>query len=256
MNVTLLRGWTREARHWGAFPQALQTALESALGESHRGAEIDCIDFPGFGTQNSRSSPASIDAIVRDTRARTKGATPRAIVGVSLGGMVGLRWATLFPGDVAALAIVNSSASGLSPLWERLSPLAWPSLARAAVARTPEARERAVLGVISQLGPEAREALARRFGAFARDRPARLVNSVLQLAAGARFRLPDPPRCRLLVVSSAGDRFVRPACSLKLANYLGAPHRIHPWAGHELPVDDPDWLAREIANFLANPRPS
>jgi hypothetical protein len=54
----------------------------------------------------------------------------------------------------------------------------------------------------------------------------------------------------VLVLSSQGDRLVNPRCSARLASAWQAPHQQHPWAGHDLPHDDPDWLCQRLALWL------
>jgi hypothetical protein len=44
---------------------------------------------------------------------------------------------------------------------------------------------------------------------------------------------------------------VNPVCSAKLAAVWSAPHHEHPWAGHDLPHDDPAWTAEQIRAWLA-----
>jgi homoserine acetyltransferase len=70
-----------------------------------------------------------------------------------------------------------------------------------------------------------------------------------QLLAAARFSLRDFPKCPALVISSQNDNLVHPSCSTKLASHLSALAAIHPSAGHDLPLDDGPWLAREIASW-------
>jgi pimeloyl-ACP methyl ester carboxylesterase len=57
----LLRGLTREAGHWGDFPQQLQAALPEA--------RILAIDLPGNGTLHRQASPSTIPAMVAACRA-------------------------------------------------------------------------------------------------------------------------------------------------------------------------------------------
>jgi hypothetical protein len=49
----------------------------------------------------------------------------------------------------------------------------------------------------------------------------------------------------------AGDRLAHPTCSGRLAEALAAPLVVHPTAGHELPLDDPDWLLAQLHDFRA-----
>ena len=75
-----------------------------------------------------------------------------------------------------------------------------------------------------------------------------------QLLAAACFRAPDRCPVAALVLSSAGDRLVSPRCSRAIAEHWRLPHRVHPDAGHDLPLDAPDWVAAAIAEWHAAAR--
>ena len=49
-----------------------------------------------------------------------------------------------------------------------------------------------------------------------------------------------------LVVASANDPLCDPECPRRLALRFGAPLVTHPRAGHDLSVDDPEWLAGQV----------
>lgn len=55
----------------------------------------------------------------------------------------------------------------------------------------------------------------------------------------------------LLVLAGARDRLVDPRCSRRLAQAWGAEFRLHPGAGHDLPLDDGAWVAAQVAAWLA-----
>src|SRR5687768_6347135 len=55
----LLRGLSREQRHWCSFPEDLERAT---------GARTLCLDLPGFGTEHARISPRTIALITDDVR--------------------------------------------------------------------------------------------------------------------------------------------------------------------------------------------
>lgn len=74
------------------------------------------------------------------------------------------------------------------------------------------------------------------------------------LYAGSRFRLPgelSPGRPPLLVLVSEGDTLVHPELSRTLAARLQAPLRSHPRANHDLPLEDPQWVADQVRDWLA-----
>jgi hypothetical protein len=52
------------------------------------------------------------------------------------------------------------------------------------------------------------------------------------------------------VLSSRGDQLVHPRCSARLAYAWNAEHHEHPWAGHDLPHDDPEWIFQRLAVWL------
>jgi hypothetical protein len=52
------------------------------------------------------------------------------------------------------------------------------------------------------------------------------------------------------VLSSKADRLVNPLCSTQLATAWQVPHHIHPWAGHDLPHDDGQWVCERVADWL------
>src|SRR5688572_9234103 len=95
-----LRGWTREARHWGAFVDDFRAFLP--------GPEIQCIDLPGTGERHREASPASIAAILERCKPHGTGG-PVHLLGISMGGMVATEWARRFPAEVAAIVLINTS---------------------------------------------------------------------------------------------------------------------------------------------------
>lgn len=242
----LLRGLGRETRHWHDFPRQLSRAAGSA--------RVVAVDLPGFGAAAGTSAPTSIRATAARVCATLEaeyGSTERRfVVGLSLGGMVALELAALRPDSLAGVAIVNSSA-GTSPPWRRLRPGALAVILRAAATRDELARERLVLALTTHLPEGRRRALAELQAGFARTcRPSRSALA-RQLLAAARFR-PARPLVPVHVIASLGDRLVSPDCSRELAARLGATLSVHPTAGHDLPLDAPGWLARELATWAAH----
>jgi pimeloyl-ACP methyl ester carboxylesterase len=237
----LLRGLARERRHWGGFPSVRQ--LPS-------GDTVACVDLPGNGEHWREASPvrvaAMVEAVRRELRARGH-APPYAVVALSLGGMVALQWAAARPLELAGCVLVNSSAGAFSPPWHRLRPGSWFRLLRWLLAASPEARERAVFDATSRRPPD--EAVIAEWAAIAQSRPVSARNVARQLLAAARFRAPSALHVPVLLVTSRGDRLVSHRCSATMARVWHLPLREHPWAGHDLALDDPGWLARVIAGW-------
>ncbi|MDP1550162.1 MAG: alpha/beta hydrolase, partial [Nitrosomonas sp.] len=72
-----------------------------------------------------------------------------------------------------------------------------------------------------------------------------------QFLAAAKFSVTDKPQQPLLVVTSRADRLVDYRCSLKLAQILETDYEQHETAGHDLPLDETEWLAHVIKQWFA-----
>ncbi|GAA3947836.1 alpha/beta hydrolase [Gordonia caeni] len=232
----LVRGLTREQRHWHAFPEAL---AESS------GARVTTIDAPGFGTENARRSPATIEEITDDIRSRLQTPAPegeRAILGISLGGMVALDWCSRYPDEFAFCTVVNTLAREVfRPHYLTLRALSVLGLRSF---RSPRAHEQAVADLTVTDPAIDRNALALRWVSFHHDAPPTTASIRAQASAGLTFRLPGAVPTPLAVLAARGDRLADPRMSLRIAERYGARVYLHPSAGHDLPVDDPDWICR------------
>lgn len=240
----LLRGVAREAGHWGAFPDALR----AALGDGH---SVHALDLPGNGCRHAEASPSTVAGLVdacRQAMAAQEGRGPLRLVALSLGAMVALEWARCAPHELAGCALINTSLGGHSLPWQRLRPA---TALRLALACRPGvdllAREQRVLEATS--GKAVRHVgVASQWAALARERPVRAANLLRQLLAAGRYRAPSqPPTVPLLVLCGEGDRLVSPGCSKALAQRWQLPVAVHPWAGHDLTLDDPAWVAQHLA---------
>lgn len=242
----LLRGLARESRHWGGLPERLQAALP-------RGDQVLALDLPGNGVHWRDRSPLRVQAMLEAVRAQL-GALgiepPYAVVAVSLAGMVAMRWAATRADELCACVLVNTSAGGISPPWQRLQPGAAAALTRAALPGVPPAlREDAVWRLTSARAPDP-QVLA-QWTAWATQRPTSRANTLRQLLAAALFRPPRALVVPTLVLCSAGDRLVDRQCSYALARRWNLPLREHPWAGHDLPLDAPQWLVQQVVAWQA-----
>ena len=244
----LLRGLTREAGHWGRFPEQLR----SALGD----ATVVAIDLPGAGALHATCSPANIEAIATQCRTQAQALglpPPYHLVALSLGAMVAVAWARKHPDEIASAVLINTSLGSHCPPWRRLRPGAWPVLLRLLAPATDTSRESIIYRLTSnQPGNEA--ATVPEWVALRRRHPITAANAMRQLWAAARYRPPSPPeRTRLLVLTSRGDHLVDPDCSRRLANAWHADLAEHSDAGHDLPLDDGSWVAARIAGWLGTP---
>lgn len=236
----LLRGLVREKRHWLDFPDRLAAAT---------GRDVLCLDLPGVGTERERVVPLSTDGIVDDMRSRFLSSRPDgvwALFGVSLGGMIALRWAERHPEDFARVVVCNTSAADVGGTFERLSPYALGQMARAIAAWDHKAREAHVLRLISNT--DRGHARVDEFAALRASSPVTFTTLVRQLWAASGARSPSSLQVPLTVLASSADRMVSHQNSVRLAQKLGAPLHLHPAGGHDLALDDPDWIISHLVS--------
>lgn len=242
----LLRGLTREAAHWGDFARRLQ-AVEP-------GGRVFTPDLPGAGAAHSQPAPLQVGAMVEHVRQalRTAGAeAPYRVLGLSLGGMVAAQWALSRPEEVSCCVLISSSMRPLGALHERLRPSCWPALLSVLCTPSPLAAERRILQWTSARAAALQPVVA-EWVAARRARPVSRLNALRQLLAAARYRLPaSNPSMPVLVLAAAGDRLVNPVCSQRLAALWRSPFALHPQAGHDLPLDDPDWVCEQVRGWLS-----
>jgi pimeloyl-ACP methyl ester carboxylesterase len=237
----LLRGLTREAGHWGGFPEALTARLPGRVATP---------DMPGNGALWRERSPLRIEAMVEAFRAQLQAQGLRGpfhVVAMSLGAMVALAWGTRWPQELAAGVLINTSARELSPWHRRLRPAAMAALPALLLDRNDTAREAAILRLTSRRVPQ----VPPHWFALRRERPVSRLNAMRQLAAAAAFRLPaSAPAVPWLLLASRGDALVDAGCSQALASRWSLPLALHPDAGHDLPLDDESWVVERIAQWL------
>jgi pimeloyl-ACP methyl ester carboxylesterase len=243
----LLRGLTRETRHWDSLP--------ARLADEAGGARVLPIDLPGngeFARLRASADVAGMVGFVRSAAVQLAGAGPYRVLAMSLGGMVATAWAQAHPADIERLVLINTSMRPFSRWRQRLRPTAWPDLLRIAARwREPHAVE----AIVHRLTCNDRRRLdddVAQWAAIRASAPVSRGNALRQLWAAARFRARRPaPRCPVLILSAAADQLVDPVCSAQLAAAWNAPHRRHPDAGHDLPHDDPEWILDELRAWLS-----
>jgi len=246
-----LRGLVRESAHWDDFPDRFVRAIPAARPY--------LVDLPGNGEHWRLLSPLSIGDMMEFTRrealAMMRGhrepGEPLYLFTVSLGSMVAIEWAHRHRQEIAGAVLVNTSLRPLSPLHERLSWRSWPLLGRIMVTKDTAERERLILKLTAETGAENPELIAARVETFQRH-PVRAINVVRQLWAAARYcPPPENPEVPLLLLNSLGDRMVDPACTKAIAGHWPVELKTHPWAGHDLPLDDPDWTVEAVREWLS-----
>ncbi|MBB5319748.1 alpha/beta fold hydrolase [Marinobacter oulmenensis] len=244
MHWILLRGLTREHAHWGHFPTQLREAFPDQ--------QFHTVDLPGTGIRFRDESPASIAGI----RERVTGQVrhiprPLGLIALSMGAMVAIDWAQhADPGEVQQLVLINTS-TGFSPFWRRMRPGAWPKMLRLLARRECFHREGDILRLTSN--NDIPLALNKRWYSIQRQRPVSRANAMRQLFAAARYRpRKKRPMSDALLLASEADRIVSWRCSAELARRWCWTLTCHGSAGHDLPLDDPDWCIRQLREWLAD----
>jgi pimeloyl-ACP methyl ester carboxylesterase len=241
-----LRGLSRECRHWGNFAETLR----------HEIADADpiALDLPGNGSLYRLDSPTDVESMAEACRrelARRGVLPPYHLLAMSLGAMVAVAWANHYPEEIAGCVLINTSLRPFSPFYHRLRPASYPALLRLALfggnAKTWEAT---ILRLTSHLVGAPAE-LLERWIAYRQQCPVSRRNVLRQLLAAARYRAPlARPSARILILSSHRDALVDTRCSQALARNWQADIALHPQAGHDLPLDDAPWVARQISDWL------
>ncbi len=240
----LLRGLMRETRHWGDFPDRLRATLPDD--------RVLAIDLPGNGECHQAPSPLQVADMVDFCRRRLAGqgiAPPYCLVALSLGGMVAAQWAASQPDEIRRAVLINTSMKPFSPFYRRLRPQHYPSLFwHGLQASHSQQFEQLLLRLTSS---RADPAVLPHWLAWRAEYPVSRGNALRQLLAAARFRAPrQAPRQPTLVLAGSADRLVDHRCSLALARHWHTALAVHPWAGHDLPLDDADWVAGQIAGWV------
>jgi len=243
----LLRGLGREAGHWAGFADRLHARWPASL--------VRCADLPGTGARRHESAPTHIAATTDAVRAATaawRDDRPVRLLAISMGGMVAVDWMLRHPDEVESGVLINTSMRPYSAWWQRLQPRAAVVLLAALSRRDALARETAILDLTTRLlDAAARQRLARAAAALALQRPIRRLQVLRQLWAAATFDAgPVGPVQPVLLLAARHDALADPRCSQALALAWHQPLRIHPQAGHDLPLDDPRWLLDQIGPWL------
>jgi pimeloyl-ACP methyl ester carboxylesterase len=241
-----LRGLTRDKRHWGGFPLI--------FAEHVPGARVVCLDLPGNGELHRARSCLRIEDMPAQCRSelqRRGVAPPYFLFGLSMGAMLASAWAVDHPDEVLGCVMINTSLGKFSPFHRRLQPQSWHRLLRIALSSNNARKQEGLVFDMTSTRADLREQTVERWARYRIQYPVSKDNALRQLLAASRYRRTDRPTRRpMLLLASAGDRLVHHDCSARIAAAWDAPLRIHPSAGHDLPLDDGPWIAREVADWF------
>ncbi|MBX2993465.1 MAG: alpha/beta hydrolase [Bdellovibrionaceae bacterium] len=239
-----IRGLARNSQHWGDFTGMFQARFPLA--------EVEKLDLAGNGHEAHRPSFLSILENVEDLRRRTRVGQGRkvSLCTISMGSMVGILWAHLYPDEVERLVIMNTSSRDHSRFFERLRPGNYVRFLRmAADGRNLFRREKEVIEMTTQRIENIDE-LAHT---FAKIPPTSVTNFFRQLWAASTFHLPEKPSVPLIFLVGDDDELVKSVCSKRIAQLWKSELRVHPTAGHDLPLDAPKWICDQIESWIQSP---
>jgi pimeloyl-ACP methyl ester carboxylesterase len=242
----LLRGLTRESRHWGGFPTLLVAQLVST--------QVLALDLPGNGQLNQQPSPTRVEdmaAACREALQRRGLPPPYHLLAMSMGAMVALAWAQTHPEDLRGCVLINTSLRTFSPWFHRLKPRNIGRLLGLLASNDPGAIEAVILSLTTRHPTRPPDDLLAEWLQWRTENPVSRANAWRQLWAALRFSPSRaPPAVPILVLAGLGDTLVDPRCSSELAAQWGAELRTHPTAGHDLPLDAGEWVAKEVSRWL------
>ena len=187
----------------------------------------------------------------RKELARREVKPPYFLLAMSLGAMVATEWAYQSPEEIAGCVLINTSFQAFSPFYHRLRPRNYlPLLRLALLSSAPAETERALLRLTSNEVAK-RESVIAAWIETRRHRPVKAVNALRQLLAALRYRARTvPPATALLILCSEHDRLVHFECSMTIASCWKCSLALHPSAGHDIALDDPDWVIERIQRWL------
>lgn len=238
--LVLIRGILREARHWGKFTDILQ---QQYLDK----AEILTPDIPGNGRLHDITSPETIAGMVDALRKQVPVSNQRTLIALSMGGMIAIDWMVRYPDEIKSAILINTSARPFSPFYHRLRWANYLKILKIFF-RSPYRKEADILALTSNRYKCDSE-LIESWRYWQQQCPVSAVSARNQFCAAAKFFVKTKPRQSILIVASKADRLVDFRCSLALLEKLQSDFVLHDTAGHDLPLDEPEWLVNTISQW-------
>lgn len=237
----VLRGLARAVGHWGSF--------KDLLIEKFPQDEFEFLDLPGNGTRYEEESPLEISDYVSDLRAHSEFIQQRKrvhILSVSLGGMITVEWMRQFPDEIIkAYVMCTSSRSDGMPYERFRASNLWKSRGMLSFKRDDRKWEETILDMVAN-NHDRKEAELPRLLEVSKKYPMHILNIFRQLLAASRYSFPDQAPGDIQLIGSYGDKLVDPKCTLRIAQRWGMEPIMHPWAGHDIAIDDPEWIVEQI----------
>lgn len=250
MNIkhwVFLRGLSREHRHWGEFPAIFKRYFPEA--------NILTPDLPGNGIHFRVKSPSNIAEILEfvrnDINIQSIKQQPLNILALSMGAMVALEWMRRYPNECHTGVLINTSIKGINHFKYRLRPESYGRIIKEILLyRDLQSKEQCILQLTSNHSDHQQQ-IIEEWIRYAQSCPVSRLNIIRQLIAASRYKTPEQkPEQPLLLMRSLSDHLVNAESSWAISKHWQLPLLTHPEAGHDLPLDDADWLCRHLKSWL------
>lgn len=211
--------------------------------------------MPGNGEFHYLDSPFHLEDYVEFVRLNSlflKSNKKVNIIALSFGGMIAYHWSLMYSSEIASLTLINTSFRP-SPFYRRIRPSFFYRLFYVLTSKNTFLREREILKLTTHLLGQRIDAIAETWGTRSQLKGTSLLNALKQIYVASQIRRSrETPTTKTLLLCSEQDDLVHFQCSQETANDWKIPVKIHSSAGHDLTLDDPQWVIEKIKQFLIN----
>ena len=126
-----------------------------------------------------------------------------------------------------------------------------------AIRKNHSIKEQLILRVITELPDQIIIQLAKKWQTRGLKYPVRAENFFRQLLMASKIsQRKQKPKAPLMILASEKDKIVHPDCSRKIAKTWKMPVITHSQAGHDVALDDPEWIIQQLDKFLKKNKPN
>lgn len=246
-NWILIRGLARGVGHWGDFSKL----FEKSFSED----KIYYVDIPGNGYLNHIKTPLKISEFIpffeKQLRQQNFNANlPTYGYSLSLGSMAMVEWARQKPDFFSQIYISNTSAGNFSNIFKRLSYKAILLGMKISHLQDIRQKELAALLITTSMSKEQIEQSHQQqlssIVKYSQEYPTHPKNILRQLIAASIFYFPREAPTEVILMSGLKDQFVSPSCTVDIEKHWKCRHHKHPTAGHDISMQDPEWVIEKI----------
>ncbi|MCT4643046.1 MAG: alpha/beta hydrolase [Bacteriovoracaceae bacterium] len=248
MNIFFLRGLVREKEHWSTITEEIKDFFPNA--------NIYFLEIPGVGEHYQQTSPDNFDDMIEFMRSSyidQFDGQKNLLISISLGGMIARNWAYKYPDDFSHIVLMNSSFKGITPLFKRLKPSAVAKFIQLFCTKDIQKRELGILELVAN-DKDKRKNYLDKWIHIQANRPVSRKSFVNQIKSALTCKTitSKPENTKLLILAGKEDRLCNYESSLMLHKAWGGELKIHPTAGHDLPIDASTWVLTQIKEWLEN----